>query len=1168
MKKILLILVVFSVSQGFAQSPLWQKITENDIRTLDKFERVSVPVKFQLFSLNLGQLKTQLQQAPLDSSGQASSLVLNFPSPDGSLSPYRIYEAPVMEQGLADKFPGLKSYSGRSLRNPAESIRFSITLFGFHLMSLSGESGTFYIDTYTKDLGNYIVYAKKDLTGGNPFQCHVADTEARLMPEIEGDFQRASDGLFRTYRMAMACTIEYAAFHVNAAGLSAGTLAQKKAAVLSAMTVTMTRVNGVFEKDMSLRMNLIANNDAIIFITSDSFDNSNASTLINQSQTVIDATVTAAAYDIGHTVSTGGGGLAQLFSPCSANKARGITGSGAPVGDPFDIDYVAHEIGHQWGANHTQNNACNRNAGTAVEPGSASTIMGYAGICAPNVQSNSDAYFHTVSINEMVNFLGIGGSSCAVSTANGNAAPVVSAGLDFTIPNGTPFVLKGTATDANGDTMTYCWEQTNTEVSTQPPTQTATSGPNFRSLSPSASPNRYMPPLANVVAGNLAPTWEVLPTVARTMNFAFTVRDNRTPNGGQTKRDDMVVTVANVGPFLVTSPNTAVSYVGNTSQTVTWDVAGTTGNGINCANVDILLSTNGGLTFTTTLLANTPNDGTQSVVIPNTPGTTNRIMIMGSNHIFYDVSNTNFTITNGVADTTNPTAATLTASGTTFNSTNLSWSGATDNVGIQNYDVYQGAIVIGTTASTSFPVTGLAPSTAYTFRVRTRDFAGNLSPFSNTVNVTTTAGDTTPPTAPVLIALGTTSASTQLSWSGATDNVAVVSYNVYLGAALLGNTATSPVTINGLTPGTTYTFTVRALDAAGNISVNSNAVTITTPLANYCASTGNSVADELIGNVQLGSINNSSTGGTGYTDFTYISTNLALGSSNTIIITPTWTGTVYPEAYAVFIDYNRDGDFADSGETVFTQAATTATPISGTIVVPTNVAFIGQTRMRVTMKYNALPTACETFDFGQVEDYTVNIVAGSSTVVNAKLMLEGFYDTGTHAMRPVRANQGVGSSTTDVDNVFVELRNASTLALTASTSAMLQTNGSVTATFSSAITGSHYLVIRHRNSVETWSAAPLTISASTPLYDFSNVASKAYGSNMVLLETGVWGIYSGDINQDDSIDASDIVDVTNDAESSAFGDLVTDLNGDGSVDNSDLPVISNNSDNSIFSVQP
>src|SRR5690606_10383241 len=291
-------------------------------------------------------------------------------------------------------------------------------------------------------------------------------------------------------------------------------------AVLAAMVVTMTRVNGVYERDMSLTMELVANNDAVIFIGTDSFSNDNAGQLINQSQTVINSVIGAANYDIGHTVSTGGGGLAQLNSPCTGNKARGITGSPSPVGDPFDIDYVAHEMGHQFGAQHTFNNSCDGNVSgtTSVEPGSGTTIMAYAGICAPNVQGNSDPYFHAVSIAQMSAFVA-GTGNCSVNVANNNAAPIVNAGGSVTIPKGTPFILKGSAIDANGDALTYSWEQTNTEQTTQPPLPSSTTGPNFRSQIPSTSPNRFLPSLQNVLAGNLTTGWEVLSNVPRTFNF-------------------------------------------------------------------------------------------------------------------------------------------------------------------------------------------------------------------------------------------------------------------------------------------------------------------------------------------------------------------------------------------------------------------------------------------------------------------------------------------------------------------------------------------------------------------------------------------------------------------------------------------------------------------------
>ncbi|WP_306349668.1 reprolysin-like metallopeptidase [Flavobacterium sp. '19STA2R22 D10 B1'] len=545
-----------------------------------------------------------------------------------------------MHADLAARYPGIKSYVGLGIEDPTARIRFSVTVFGLHTMTLSGKHGAHYIDPYTKDLNNYIVYDKKNVLSSRNFTCNVEDSADDMVEELSGDVEalRASNGLFKTYRLAMACTVEYAAFQLTAAGTPAtATLAEKKAVVLAAMNVTMTRVNGLYEKDMSLTMVLVPNNDSVIFIDADDFTNSPA--MINEIQPIMDAAIGAANYDIGHGVCTTDSGIAQLNSPCSANKARGITGQAAPVGDPFDIDYVAHEMGHQFGATHTQNNSCNRTNATAVEPGSGSTIMAYAGICAPNVQAHSDAHFNGVSIGQMEAFVNAAGN-CAVAVPNNNAAPVAEAGQNYTIPNGTAFILKGSATDADNDSLTYCWEQTNNQVSTQPPLQSATTGPNFRSNPPTDSPNRYMPALASVLAGNLAPTWEVVPSVARTMNFTLTVRDNKTPNGGQTHRDNMTVTFASVGPFKVTSPSVEnETWTQGDTKTITWDVAGTTANNINTANVNILLSTDGGLTFPTVLAANTPNDGTEAITIPTVVSAPYcRIKVEAVGNIFYTIS--------------------------------------------------------------------------------------------------------------------------------------------------------------------------------------------------------------------------------------------------------------------------------------------------------------------------------------------------------------------------------------------------------------------------------------------------------------------------------------------------------------------------------------------------
>ncbi|HLA55801.1 MAG TPA: zinc-dependent metalloprotease family protein [Flavobacterium sp.] len=675
MKKTLLlsILTIFLFANSYAQNPLWKQTSTEKLSASPKTDRSSVPQEYKVYTLDLPALKSQLLQAPSRESNEPSTVIVQLPTPDGMQS-FRVYEASAMHPDLAAQHPEIQGYLGVGIENPSSSVRISTTIFGLHAMFFTNK-GISYIDPYTTDLKNYIVYEKGQLPiPEHPHFCQVTEELSASEVARLSSLRLASDGQYRTYRLAMACTAQYAAYHITAAGVGAGTVAQKKAAVLAAMNVSMVRINGIYERDMSLKMQLIANENAIIFVdaaTQPFLGNDDAPTLIDESQTVIDANIGAANYDIGHTVSTGGGGLAQSPSVCISGKARGITGSDAPVGDAYDIDFVAHEMGHQFGASHTFNGVTlpaggncttsTRSNSFAVEPGSGTTIMAYAGICGiQDVQAHSDDHFHAVSIAQMVNHV-TGSGACSVNVANGNTAPVVSAGADYTIPYGTAFILKGTGSDANGDSLTYCWEQTDNQTTgvTQPPVPTNTGGPNFRSFTPSTSPNRYMPSFSEVLAGNLIPKWEVIPNVARTMNFALTARDNRTPNGGQTNRDNMLVTVAAVGPFKVTSPSVDnVSWTLGSTQTVTWDVAGTTANGINTANVNILLSTDGGVTFGTVLSANTPNDGSQSITVPSTAAPYCRIMIEAVGNIYYALSKSiaiGYTIANTCTTYTNNT---------------------------------------------------------------------------------------------------------------------------------------------------------------------------------------------------------------------------------------------------------------------------------------------------------------------------------------------------------------------------------------------------------------------------------------------------------------------------------------------------------------------------------
>ena len=975
--KLLSVALLAITSFSFAQQRdlFWEKSTKSSMIELES--RLELP-KNNLFDLNLSVLKTSLQSSP-QRNANASQVIISLPNEQGLLERYSIYENSNFDPKLAERYPEIKSYIGIGIDNPTSTTYISVSPLGFKAMTMSADKGTVFIEPVSQDLNTYTVYKKADKKAAfTRFECGVIDELAsteniQLRPN-------ADDSTLRTFRLAVSTTGEYTAYF-------GGTKAQ----ALAAINATMTRVNGVFEKDFAVRMVLRANNDLVIY-TNASTDPYTTS-YNSQLQSTLTSVIGEANYDVGHVfVQAGNNGNAGCIGCICVNGSKGsaFTSSTIPTGDTFDIDYVAHEIGHQFGGNHTFS-FNNEGTGANMEPGSGSTIMGYAGITPQDVQTNSDAYFHAVSIQQITN--NVKAKTCQTNTATGNAVPTANAGLDYTIPKSTPFMLTGAGTDANGDVLTYNWEQFDNAASTatganSAASATRTTGPTFRSYNSSTSTVRYFPNLSRVLAGATTTagteiTVEALPSVARTMNFRLTVRDNRA-GGSANNSDDMIVTVnGTAGPFSVTAPNTAVSYAGGSTQTVTWNVSGTTANGVNCANVDILFSSNGGTSWSTVLAA-TPNDGTQAVTIPNTAGTTNRIMVKGTNHIFFDVSNANFTITAGSTDTIAPTAPTLSASGTTQTTTDLSWSGATDNVAVTGYDVLRNGVVIGsTTTATTFAVTGLTASTAYTFNVRAKDAAGNVSVNSNTVNVTTLApvADTTPPTAPTLAASGTTQTTTNLSWSGATDNVAVTGYDVLRNGVVIGSTTTATTfAVTGLTASTAYTFNVRAKDAAGNSSVNSNTVSVTTlavSTVTYCTASANSTADERIGRVQLGTINNPSTGTAGYEDFTAISTNLVRGTSNTITITPTWTGTVYREAYRVYIDYNRDGDFTDAGESVYSRSRTTATPVSGSFTVPTT-ATLGSTRMRVIMRYNATPTTpCGTFDFGQVEDYTVNITSSA-----------------------------------------------------------------------------------------------------------------------------------------------------------------------------------------------
>jgi hypothetical protein len=931
---------------------------------------------YKLFALDLSTLEASLIQAPSREAARGSSTtIISFPTPEGDLKSFRVVEASVLHPELAAKYPGIRSFAGQGIDDPTATIRFSVsTERGFHGMVLSGNRNTYFIDPYTNDQTVYKVFGRESASRTSEFECLTPES-GRIELQSSNAIARTNDKTLRRYRLALSCTAEYG----NLFAGSTGTTAEKKARILAQMNVTMTRVNGVYERDLSVTMQIVPNNDLVIYLGSTTADpwtsEYNAKT-----QQVIDAAIGNANYDIGHNFHAGGdnGNAGCIGCVCSTGeKGSGFTSRGNPTGDAFDIDFVAHEMGHQFGGYHTMNTCSRSGSGTTeVEPASGSSIMGYAGICPTNIQANSDPYFGYVNIRDISANVQSGVSSgCPTEVSLVNNPPTANAGLDYTIPKSTPFVLRGQGSDPDGDALTYSWEQNDPAQApgSGSPQSTWTVGPLFRSKNATSSPDRYMPQMSDVVNNNLTPTWEVIPSVARTLNFSLTTRDNRA-GGGQTSDDLMKVTVSSAGPFVITAPNTAVSWTAGSTQTVTWNVASTNVSPVNCANVNILLSTDGGFTYPVTVLANTPNDGSQSITVPSNAGTTCRIKIESVGNIFYDISNVNFTITGAPTCTaTVPTG--LAASGVTATGATLNWNVVTSATYTVQYRVVGTSTWTTVASSTnSTTLSGLTSSTQYEAQVRS-NCTSTSSAYSASVNFTTGAGCVVSvPTG--LAASGITSTGANLTWNVVASATYDVQYRVVGSGTWTTVAASSNSTVlSGLTASTQYEAQVRS-KCASTTSAYSASVNFTTLITQltYCASKGNSVADEYIGRVQLGTINNLSGANAGYGNFTAQSTNLTKSTAYTITVTPTWTGSTYPEGYSVWIDYNVDGDFTDAGEQVWTRAAATTTPATGSFTVPAT-ATNGATRMRVSMKYNGIPTSCETFSYGEVEDYTVNIQA-------------------------------------------------------------------------------------------------------------------------------------------------------------------------------------------------
>ncbi len=817
--------------------------------------RLSFPETFKLFDLNTEPLRQELFSVTGVNASRRST-VISLPNAEGLIEQFEVFEASNFEPALQAQFPFIRAFSGKGITDRSALLKLSLSPQGIQTMVFRTEKENEFIEAYSQDHTVYAVFKTQRKPGPLQWKCSTVD--AKLVNDLDaqvlsGGIIARSGGDLKTLRLAQSVTAEYSNYF-------GATSSAQVALVLAAVNATMTRCNGVYEKDLALHLNLIANTTSVFYYNPATDPYSPASQLSNwnaQLQSTLTSVIGEANYDIGHLFgASGGGGNAGCIGCVCTNgsKGSGYTSpfDAIPQGDNFDIDYVVHEVGHQLGGNHTFSHS-NEGTGVNKEVGSGITIMGYAGITNQDVAPHSIDIYHAASIAQIQ--ANLASKTCPVTTAITNATPVVSAGSDYSIPISTPFALTGSATDANaGDVLTYCWEQNDNAGSTQTgansvASPTKATGPNWISFSPTTSSTRLFPKLATILAGanvsgplpggDAGANTEALSSVSRTLNFRLTVRDNAPyissapVSVGQTQFDDMVVTVTNTsGPFSVTSPNTAVSWAGNSSQTVTWAVANTTAAPVSCANVKISISTDGGNTFST-LVASTPNDGSEVVTIPSIQTSTARIKVEAVGNIFFDISNANFTIT-APAACGDPTG--LSASAITNTTATVSWNAVASAL---SYDVdYRvspaGAWTNAATATvlTSVNLAGLTQGTVYDWRVKANCSGGSgnyvQSQFTTTAPCNAPAG---------LTSSAVTATSATVSWTAVSGAVSYdVDYKLNSSGtwtnAATGTTSTS-VNLSGLVASSLYNWRTRANCGASGSSTYSQAQ-FTTSAASTC----------------------------------------------------------------------------------------------------------------------------------------------------------------------------------------------------------------------------------------------------------------------------------------------------------------------------------------------
>ncbi|WP_423998876.1 reprolysin-like metallopeptidase [Maribacter sp. IgM3_T14_3] len=637
------ILTFFSAN---AQNNYWKKKVSSTSARQIAFAQLEVN-KGTLFSLDENSFKEVLRTI----SSVSQPNIVYFPNAKGSAIPYSVVEAPVLSKDLALKYPEIKSYIGTNLKYKGAKVHFSVSPKGVDAMFTTATSKNRWYIEKTK-ASSYVLYDRQDdaNTLDTDLICGVVKEKEQFLNQTANyaaslSSKTISNGTLTTYRLAVSATGEYTTYH-------GGTVSD----ALAAITATITRVNAIFHRDMGITFELVANTDKVIYTnaSTDPYTNHSDSEFLEDGHDTMIAEIGSANFDIGHTFHAGSeDGTAWLGATCrNAHKGKAYSSRPIPAGDAYAL-IVAHEMGHQFGADHTFSFSYN-GSGAQVEPGSGSTIMAYGGIAGgDNVVSGNSDYFHFTSIEQMKYYLEF--FSCGSDIITGNNTPILTVPGNFNIPIGTAFLLEGSAIDADSDDiLTYTWEQIDDGYITQAnfgPTNT--NGANFRSLPPSLEAKRYFPNMQSVLQGDLIQTnpmvnsaWETVSNVERELNFALSVRDNAI-NGGQVVSNYVRLSViGSSGPFIVNSQATNEIYNAGETMTINWNVANTNSAPIFAEYVDIMLSIDGGSTFPITLASNVLNDGNHQIIAPGVDTENARIILRATNNIFFAVNAADFTINN------------------------------------------------------------------------------------------------------------------------------------------------------------------------------------------------------------------------------------------------------------------------------------------------------------------------------------------------------------------------------------------------------------------------------------------------------------------------------------------------------------------------------------------